>query len=68
MYTLTVTKWEPLTEEEKQERDRYRGFNGGIDRLSPEMPYNMREVRVLTVQLTPEEWVAVKKGAIDAIK
>lgn len=61
MYTLTITKWEPLTDEEKQERDRSRGYDRGM-MMSPDQPYNAREVRMLTVQLTEEEWKAVKKA------
>lgn len=63
-FTLTITTWEPLTEEEMKDRDRgsyVRGMH------TPDMPYNQREVRVLTVQLTESEWKAVKKATIEAV-
>jgi hypothetical protein len=67
MYTLTVTKWEPLTTEEKEEMSRRRGFNDNMPYGNPDMPYGMREARMLQVQLTPEEWKAVKAAAVEAI-
>lgn len=73
-YTLTVTTFESLGEEElkdlRENRDRNRGMNYnamGPDYI-PERPLNAREVRVMTVQLTHDEFQAVKRAAVEAIK
>lgn len=66
-YTLTVTTYEPLSEEEKKIRDDSSRFGGRMDNFARETPYNMREERVLHVQLSEDEFKAVKKAAVEAI-
>jgi len=61
-YTLVISTYEPLSDEEKEEAKRYRG---GI--YNPDVPHMQREVRVMTVQLTEEEWRAIKKATIETV-
>lgn len=67
MYTLTVTTFEPMDEEEKREMQMNRSNTMGRD-YRPDMPYGVREVRALHVQLNEDEFAAVKRAAIEAIK
>jgi len=61
-YTLVISTYEPLSDEEKEEAKRYRS---GIH--NPDVPHLQREVRVMTVQLTEEEWRAIKKATIENV-
>jgi len=58
MYQLIVNRLEPLTEEEK-ERASYR--NRGMDGM-PSGFSNMKPVKTLEVELTDEEFAAVKRA------
>lgn len=58
MYTLTVTKTRPMTEEEKNR-------NGGYGRQF--VPDSEVTVNALSVTLTDAEFAAVKKAALEAM-
>jgi len=62
-YTLVISTHEPLSDEEKQDVRRY----GSIGIHNTGVPYMQREVQVMTVQLTEEEWRAIKKATIEAV-
>jgi len=68
-YTMTITTYEPLSEEEIKARNENSRYRGGMEYMpTPDQPYNMREVRALHVQLTEDEFQAVKRAAVEAIK
>jgi hypothetical protein len=63
-YQLNVKLFEPLTEEEKSKIVKSRGSFDYPGQQYQDTEFKMREV--LTVELTEEQWKAVKKAVIEA--
>jgi hypothetical protein len=59
-YRLTVTRFEPLTDEEKKDRDRSLRNFGAM----PEVVVDARPTRVIEVELTDKEYEAVKQALV----
>lgn len=70
MYQITVMKFEPLTEEEKTvnaQRDRFNGNRMNQYDNVPTFPNILERgthkvVKVMEVELTPEEFSKIKEG------
>lgn len=68
MYQLSVYKCEPLTEEEKNQRSSRNRYNG-TDSFNPNgaSREDMKTTCVLTVELSEDEFAAVKRGVMQVM-